>query len=174
MEILKLYTACITGHRPKSLPWGYDEREKSCRVFKKDLKQIFIGAIHYGVYNFMIGMAEGFDMISAEILINLRKTYKYIKIIAVIPCKNQEIKWNIKQQRRYKKILKKCDEQIILSDDYTPTCMFERNKYMVDHSDIVIACYNGNPSGTSKTIKYAKEKGLQIKIINPITYYKYE
>ena len=37
-------TACLTGHRPKSLPWGYDENKESCKAFKKDLSTIFIFA----------------------------------------------------------------------------------------------------------------------------------
>ena len=48
--------------------------------------------------------------------------------------------------------------------------MMDRNKYMVNNSDIVIALYNGKPSGTGNTLKYAKEKGRKVKIINPEDY----
>ena len=41
---------------------------------------------------------------------------------------------------------------------------------MVDQSDVVIAIWNGKPSGTEKTIQFAKEKGCKIKIINPERY----
>src|SRR5574344_1657047 len=109
-------------------------------------------------------------MISAEIILELKKTYKKVSLIAVIPCLNQEIKWKPEQQKRYNKILSQCDEKIVLSNTYTPTCMNDRNKYMVDHSSTIIACFNGKPSGTGNTIKYAKEKGLNIKIINPNFY----
>lgn len=162
--------ACLTGHRPKSLPWGYDEGKESCKKFKEDLKEVFINAIEFGVATFLTGMAEGFDMIGAEVLIELRKTYNHIKVIAVIPCKGQEIKWSEKEQIRYRKILEECDEKVVLSECYTPSCMMDRNKYMVNNSDIVIALYNGKPSGTGNTLKYAKEKGRKVKIINPEDY----
>ena len=100
-NILKEETACLTGHRPKSLPWGYDETRLSCVNFKKDLFATLEGAINYGLKNFSTGMAQGFDIKGAEILIKLRKKFKHIKIIAVLPCKNQEVKWSNSQQKRY-------------------------------------------------------------------------
>ena len=168
--MLKEETACLTGHRPKSLPWGYDEKKDSCKKFKNDLYTIFTGAIEYGLKTFLIGMAEGFDMIGGEVLIDLRKKHKEIKVIAVVPCKNQEIKWKPDQQKRYKHLLKKCDDVIILQENYTPDCMNKRNKYMVDHSSVVIACYNGKPSGTGNTVRFAKENGCKVRIINPDDY----
>lgn len=108
-------------------------------------------------------------MIGAEILIELRKTHN-IKIIAVIPCLGQELQWKPEQQKRYHKILKQCDEKIILNDHYTPTCMNDRNKFMVDHSSVCIACWNGKPSGTGNTIRFSKENGNKVRIINPEDY----
>lgn len=168
--MLKEETACLTGHRPKSLPWGYDEEKQNCKKFKSDLYDILTGAIKYGLKNYMVGMAEGFDMISCETLIDLRKKYKEIKVIAVIPCKDQEIRWNAEQQKRYHKLLKKCDNVIILQEHYTSDCMNKRNKYMVENSSVVIACYNGKPSGTGNTLRFAKENGCKIRIVNPEDY----
>ena len=91
---------CITGHRPKSLPWGYNETKESCVQFKRELFNVFEKTIKKGFNIFYLGMAEGFDMISAEILIQLRQIYKHIKIIAVIPCLNQEKYWSVSQQQR--------------------------------------------------------------------------
>ncbi len=64
----KNLTACLTGHRPKNLPWGYNEYTENCAKFKEDLNHIFINAINYGISHFLTGMAEGFDMIGAELL----------------------------------------------------------------------------------------------------------
>ncbi len=166
INIIRKDTANLTGHRPKSLPWGYDESKQSCLDFKAETKKVFEGAIKYGLSTFLTGMAEGFDMIGAEILIELRKTCK-IKIVAVVPCLGQESKWNPSQQERYKRILSQCDDVIVLSDHYYKDCMNDRNKYMVDHSGVCIACWNGKPSGTGNTVRFAKEKGLKIRIINP-------
>ncbi len=82
-------TACLTGHRPAKLPWFYNEEKENCLRFKRDLETIFTGAFEYGLKNYLVGMAEGFDMIGAETLIKLRKKHKEIKVIAVVPCKGQ-------------------------------------------------------------------------------------
>ncbi len=166
----KNLTACFTGHRPKGLPWGYDETQKNCILFKTDLKNILRKAIDYGITTFLTGMAEGFDMIAGETIAELKIEYPYIKLIAVIPCENQEIKWSRQQQLRYKNLLIKCDNQIVLNKYYTPTCMNERNKYMVMHASICIACYDGKPSGTENTLRFAKENGLKVRLINPNDY----
>jgi len=163
-------TCCITGHRPKSLPWGYNEDTSSCKNFKKHVKAIFENAIKNGTTTFLDGMAEGFDMISAEIILKLKKSYKSVRLIAVIPCLNQEMKWKPEQQKRYHKILKQCDEKIVLSNTFTPSCMNDRNKFMVEHSSLVIACFNGKPGGTANTIRFAKENRSKIRVINPNDY----
>ena len=78
----KSQTGCITGYRPNKLPWGYNEEKESCIKFKEYLKVILEKAIIYGLKNFLTGMAEGFDMIATEILIELRKKYS----ICIIAC----------------------------------------------------------------------------------------
>ena len=170
VKINKDTTACLTGHRPKSLPWGYNEAKESCIKFKQDLEKIFEGAIRYGLTTFLTGMAEGFDMIGTEVLLKLRERHD-IQIIAVVPCLGQEIKWKPSQQERYNDILKQCNDTIYLFPHYTPTCMNDRNKYMAKHSSVVIACWNGKPSGTENTIRFAKENGCKVRIIN-INQYK--
>lgn len=159
--------ACLTGHRPKSLPWGYDETQDSCKRFKDICTKMFMGAINFGITTFLTGMAEGFDMIATELLLNLRDTSPHIKIVAVIPCLGQEKRWSTSQQNRYKNILTKVDKKIVLADYYTPTCMNERNMFMVKNADVCIACWNGKPSGTKNTILFAKATGCKVRLINP-------
>ncbi len=162
--------ACFTGHRPFGLPWGYDETKESCLKFKKDLFDILRNAIIYGIETFLTGMAEGFDMIAAETIIELKKEFPTIRLIAIIPCKEQEKNWKKSQQERYWKIIEQCDQKTILAEHPTQGCFNERNLYMVQHSNICIACWNGKPSGTYNTIKLAKKYGLKLRIINPKTY----
>lgn len=166
MKLIKERTACLTGHRPKSLPWGYDESKASCGRFKTKLREIFEGAYQYGLDTYLVGMAEGFDMIGAEILLDFKKTHN-IKIIAVVPHLGQESRWRPSQQERYQRILAQCDDVIILSIQYYDGCLNDRNKYMVKNSSVCIACYNGKPSGTGNTIRFAKLNGNKIRIINP-------
>ena len=48
--------------------------------------------------------------------------------------------------------------------------MRKRNYYLVDHSSILLAVYNGSHrSGTGMTVRYAQKLGREIIVIDPIT-----
>lgn len=55
----------------------------------------------------------------------------------------------------------------MLQTHYTANCMMKRNRYMVDHSDAVIAVWNGSKSGTGNTVRYAMSSGKKVLIIDP-------
>ena len=159
---------CFTGHRPNGLPWCYDETKESCILFKNVMFSIIEKAILNGYTYFISGMALGVDMICAEIVLNLKKKYKNIILECAIPCLNQEKQWPISAQERYKKILHKANiVHYVSKEEYSNSCMNDRNKYMVEQSDVVIAVWNGKPSGTGNTVKMAKLSGKKIRVVNP-------
>lgn len=165
---VKALKICFTGHRSKGLPWGYDETKESCILFKRVMTSIIEKAIENGYTYFISGMALGVDMICAEIVLELKKKYKNVMLECAIPCINQEKKWSSFQQERYRNILKKADVVNYVSEtEYTNTCMNDRNNYMVEQSDVVIAVWNGKPSGTGNAVKMAKNAGKKVRIVDP-------
>ena len=47
--------------------------------------------------------------------------------------------------------------------------MDKRNRYMVDHTDFIIAVWDGRPSGTGKIVTYARGRnGKLINVIDPV------
>jgi len=165
---MKIDEICsLTGHRPQKLPWGFNEKDKRCKKFKKILEKVFIDIIKNGYSCILIGMALGFDMICAEIVIKLKKKYKELKLIAVLPCKNQSDRWTEEDKIRYNKILEKVDSIYCLYEKYNYKCMQERNEFMVNNSNLLLGCFNGEKGGTLNTINYAKRKNKEIIIINP-------
>ena len=107
-------------------------------------------------------------MICVETLLELKKKYKHIKIIGVLPCENQDSKWPEKEQKRYRQLLEKLDYIWCKNKTYAGReCMLERNEYMVDNSSKMIALFNGQNGGTKSTIDYAKKRGLEIEIMKP-------
>lgn len=147
------------------------EKEKTCgvtghrnldKIFdKKKLYSLFEELIKNGKENFLIGMAIGFDTVCFQTLEKLKKTYD-IKLIACIPCPEQDKFFNFFQKREYKRMLSVADEKVILSEEYTPYCMFKRNKFIVDNSGVLVAYLRENKGGTFSTVKYAKEKNKEI------------
>lgn len=61
-------------------------------------------------------------------------------------------------------ILQGANYTTTVSDHYFRACYQRRNEFMVDHSNLVIAVWNGEKSGTKNTIDYAIKYG--VKIIN--------
>ena len=154
---------CFTGHRPRSLPCGYNEGHTACFMIKKQLRRLIVGVIEKkNVTKFISGMALGTDMWASEIVLDLKDEYPDITLEAAVPCRNQASSWNIKSKERYEKLLSLCDEVTVLQEEYTHDCMMKRNKYMVQKADYVIAVWNGKPSGTGKTIRYAVDCGKPV------------
>ena len=157
---------CFTGHRPQSLPWGFNEQDERCLKMKRQLKVEIVKAIESGFATFISGMALGFDMICAETVLELKKSYPQIKLIGAIPCKTQDKLWREKDKRRYRELLKKLDGIRCIYDDYIGSeCMLERNRFMINNSSLVIALYNGRNGGTQKTLEYAKKQNIKIVIL---------
>ena len=164
-------TVCMfTGHRPKGLPFGYNERDSRCKKLKKALKKLILNKIQEeNTTAFLSGMALGTDMFAAEIVLELKREFRDITLTAVLPCRTQAAKWNKEATARYELIVDRCDKIIILQDEYTPSCMHKRNLYMVEHSDCVIAVWSGTEGGTANTIHFAIERHLPITVLDPTT-----
>ena len=155
-------SCCFTGHRPQKLPWGYDELDPRCVDFKNRLSAVILAVYESGIKHFICGMALGCDMYCAEAVIELKKRFSDITLEAAVPYDGQEAKWAESNRRRYRSILMHCDETTLIQDAYSPGCMMKRNKYMVDNSNVLIACYNGSSGGTWNTVKYAMERDTEI------------
>lgn len=164
--MIKETTCSFTGHRPKGLPWGYNENDKGCIKLKKKLKKEIVKVIKNEYTTFITGMALGCDTICAEIVLQLKFKFPNIKIIGVLPCREQDRMWNDLDKRRYRDLLCKLDEVIYVNTAYSSRCMLERNRYMIDNSSLLIAVYNGTSGGTKYTIDYARINGVKIIIVN--------
>ena len=163
-------TACaFTGHRPKSFPWDYDESAPSCILLKEVLATQISALAEQGVTDFLSGMAQGTDLWCAQIVLDLRKTDPALKLHCVLPCKGQESKWTASAQERYRSILAQANEVVYVGQEYNRDCMLKRNRYLVDHSSILLAVYNGTwRSGTGATVRYAQKLKREIIIIDPV------
>ena len=146
--------ACFSGHRrlsPKKI-------EKIVKRLNDEVDKL----IQKGVTDFISGGAVGFDHICASMILTKKQQGANIRLIFALPCRNQDEKWNDRQKQLYRSMLDEADEIIYVSDEYTPDCMKERNFFMVDNSAYCICALVRDISGTGQTVRYAKEKGLEV------------
>ncbi len=146
----KNITCAFSGHRELELDFNI-----------KDLKEKILGLINIGYKNFLVGMAIGFDSECAKIIIDLKKTFD-IKLIACVPCKEQDKNFNFSQKKEYKYLIENSNEVIVLSENYTPFCMLKRNIFMIDNCSVLTCYLRKNKGGTFNTYNYAVKKGIQI------------
>ena len=158
----------FTGHRPKSLPFGYNESEPECRRMKDRLRETVEKLItEEGVIHFISGMAMGVDMYAAEEVLALKEKYPHITLECALPCETQAEKWSEDMRVRYFGIIEKSDKETLLQNRYTNDCMMKRNRYMVDKCDVLVAVWNGKKSGTANTVNYALATGKRVIVIDP-------
>ena len=169
-----MQVCAITGYRPSRFPFKNDETDIMCKRLKKKITKELKYLYKKGVHTFWIGGAEGVDMWSSEILMQLKRydAYSDIKIMIALPFENHDKKWTKEHSERLQNIITNADETIIVSSNDKPTRELyrERNKYIVDKADCLLAIFNKEKifirSGTHMTITFALKKGIPITIID--------
>lgn len=175
----------ITGHRPNKIG-GYDPEAPLRRAVKAALRAAFE---HYKPEGIITGLALGVDQDAALIAKDMGIPY-----IGVAPFHGQENKWPEASQRLYHEIcgdasgplleellerypsqtgLRSPDYEgvyVVTDDRYQARYMQDRNIWMVNRGDLVIAVWDGDPrGGTANCINYVNIKGKTYYQINPNT-----
>lgn len=152
MDIEK--TCAFTGHRNVG-----DDLDINA------LTELVQTLIDKGVDTFLDGMARGFDLIAAQVVVKLKEKNPQIKLIACVPCPNQEKYFSDEDKEIYYSVLEKCDEVKILSERYYKGCMHTRNRFMVDNSSKLIAYDRAEDGGTVYTVGYAGKRAKEIYVV---------
>jgi len=171
---------CITGYRPSKLPqrYGYNIHSAAYIDLEKAIKDILDIVMLYSndtKLECISGMALGIDQAFVDFLTTTyqrcARTKAYsLKVTAAVPCRGQELKWPIRSREEYHRLLALCNNvHYVTNGSFTPSCMEERNRWMVDNSDAVIAVWDGKSGGTANCIRYAKKQHKTIYYIHPDT-----
>lgn len=170
LSIIHMKSCAFSGHRPVRFNFGYDEHDERCLAVKEVMSERIGALIAGGVTEFYTGMALGVDQWAAEIVLEMKKERRGLRLIAVRPCETQADNWSVEQRERHFDTLALCDDVVTLHPRYTRACMFERNRYLVDHAGHLLAVYDGGADGgTAYTVKYAKQQGRMVTAIHPDT-----
>ena len=158
-------TCSFTGHRPEKLPWRGDESDPRCLALKERLAAAVEDAYDKGMRHFLCGMARGADFYFCDAVLELRERRSGVPLEAVIPCEEQAARWSERERERWFSLVERCDGETMLQHHYDKGCMLRRNRYLVDHSSMLIAVYDGMLGGTMYTLSYAMKRGLETVIL---------
>jgi uncharacterized phage-like protein YoqJ len=148
----------VTGHRPPKLG-GY----KAVRNFHILREHMKIEIVKHPEPILISGAALGIDQIWMEAGFELG-----IDVIAAIPFAGHDAKWPRESRTAQARLLARCKQVVYVCEPgYSPEKLQRRNIWMVDNSDLLVAYWNGSPSGTANCLEYATSKGHQVIIFNP-------
>lgn len=150
---MKKKTCCVSGHR--------DISKDKVRIIKEELNRAILWSIEKKYTHFISGFAFGVDLMFAEIVIELKKSYD-ITLEAAIPYLGRMKT----PDKNFQNLIKACDVVKVHSDCYIKSCYTKRNRYMVDCSQHIIVVYDGRKvGGTVMTMKYAQKLKKECYII---------
>ncbi len=159
---MRLHRCCFTGHRPEKLKESPDE-------VKSWLEAQIDKAIADGYTTFISGCAMGVDIWAGQIVIRKKADNSGLHLIAAVPWTGFSKRWSVDWQVEYDELLRGADLVKTVCNHYHDGVFQQRNEWMVDHSNRVIAYFNGAAGGTKNTIDYAKNKGIEVVVNNPDT-----
>lgn len=166
MEDINFKKCCFSGYRPSKFPFKLRDFDPDFQVMLRNLTTTVSSLIDDDCRVFYTGMASGFDIIAAEVVLGFRKSNPEIRLVAVVPFEEQEKSYSNEWKLRYDEVLSACDEVMVLSKEYHNGCYQNRNKYMVDNSDYIVTWYDGKQGGTRNTLSYAQKKKRYIVNVN--------
>lgn len=161
-------SCCFTGHRPKYYRFGTDESHPDCLNIKVRVREKCKYLIsEMGVSHFISGGALGLDTWAMEEVLALKKEYCHVTLECVLPYAGMIERFTLPDRERYNRIAPQLEVITILNQHYHRYCMQQRNEYMVDHTQYVIAVWTGQRSGTANTVNYARKRGREVLCLNP-------
>ncbi len=144
LSILKNKTVSFMKNYTYTYKFEIVEHTKTYKKLKQLLTQKISTAINNGYTNFITGLNLGFDMLCAEIVIEIRKTNKNIKLIAALAYEKQFNLLNYNHKIQFFNILEDCDEIRCLYLNYNKICYKERLNYMLNNSSLIIELFDFN------------------------------
>ena len=127
-----------------------------------------------GITDFYTGCALGIDLWVGEAVLAFMDLHPEIKLHCVVPFATQDQKWTPEQQARYRTLLDRSGDVFLTQEKYSEDCYYIRNRYLVDHADVILAVYDmqaNKRSGTGYTVHYAQAQGKPIIAIDPDDFY---
>ena len=115
-----------------------------------------------GARTFYSGMAEGFDLLAARAVLDLRGEYPDVQLVAAVPFRGHGRSFPTLVQRDYEQILRSANRVEVLSEEYPRESFLRRNDYMVERSATVVAWFDGRAGGTAYTVARARSLGCEV------------
>ena len=143
-----------TGHRPEKLG-GYDDVifERLTALARDRLRELRPEKV-------ISGMALGWDQALAWAALDMG-----IPITAAVPFEGFGKKWPVDSQYRCASMLAVATEVHTVSEIACTAALQQRNEWMVDRADLMLALWDGSWGGTFNCLRYAEKRGRPVEYL---------
>ncbi len=148
------YICCFTGHRKIA--------DEHINALSELLSLVLERLIGQGVYTYRAGGALGFDTFASLAVLEKKQKYPFLRLELCLPCENQAERWSDYDRALYEKIKEQADSLFYAEESYSPSCMHERNRLLVDGASFCVAYCFEEQGGTAFTYEYAERAGLKV------------
>lgn len=156
MNNTKKITVAFTGHR--SYDGSADE----------ELYALLQRLYERGCRRFLSGMAWGFDLAAAVAVVRLKREKGDVELVAVEPYAGFRRLFSGEVAVLYDRVKALADEVVVVSGERGSVAYMQRNDYLVDHADILVAWWCGRSrGGTAYTAKRAIAFGVELYNLYP-------
>ena len=148
----------MTGHRDIA----EEHRDAVCVALRREITR----AVAEGYTRFLSGFARGVDLYFAEIVAEIKGENPGLRLEleAVLPYRDRLLS----REPAFRRLIGLCDRVTVQSERYEPTCFFQRDRALVEAASLVIAVYDGRPTGgTRYTLRCARNLGREVRQVRP-------
>ncbi len=167
---MKMKKCAIIGDKSRKQIYAFSETDGTYANFRENLKKEIIRLItEEGVTHFISGMSLGAELYAAEIVLELKRTFKGITLECAIPFETQAERWSETNRDRYFGIIEKCDKEVMTQKQYSYDCYNNHNHQLIDQAEFIIMVGDNDSMLTECVKKYTLLKGKHLSIVTPKT-----
>lgn len=145
---------CFTG--PRAFPWK--EESSQHRDVLRQLDAAILQAIELGATHFLCGNAIGVDTWAAELVIRQKKQHPTLFLEIALPFAGHN-----ERVIACRIVCQAADwVHVVGNAKCHRAAFYQRDRYLVDHSDLLIAVGSPVFGGTARTVQMARAKGIPV------------
>ncbi|MBO7375767.1 MAG: DUF1273 family protein [Clostridia bacterium] len=153
---------CFTGHRILDR----NEFDASRRMLEHVISELAAR----GAKDFYCGGALGFDTSAELAVLRARGSGEPVRLRLILPSPDMSKNWSASDSAVLAGIIRLADSAEYMSGVYSRQAIFERNRALVDRSDLCVAWMKPSTrrGGTFFTVGYAQKRGVPVVNIYPL------
>lgn len=162
---LYLKRVLITGYKASELGI-FSLKHPGIPIIKKAIQKKILSLLDEGLEWVIVSGQWGVELWAAEAALELKQTYRELKVAVITPFVEQEEKWSEEKKNIYSSVISRADyvNSITRTKYEGPWQFKERDKFLLRNSDGIILVYDEETEGSPKFIK---EQAMQFANTQP-------